>query len=555
MPHFSTTTQPFVCGVLGERRQDTLARLIARSPSRLRLALRTEHVELWASDRLERWSGAGCHGALWSSLANGTRPTTWHAASEERMACGVEIGPGRGLIHTDALAVGDLYVRRHGPQTMYFATRIDPLTALDDSELHVDWSAWAGIFAIHCPVGDATPFHEIRRVEAASAWSTTTGGIECVRFESRFVAETERPTVTEPDDVIDALSGPIRRLPRQSVAHVTLSGGWDSRLLASLLARSRRRRTLAWTTSPDDGRDLDVSLSKPVATALGIRQRLVIPGPDAWVQNADEVRARLQYQTTMHTWLMPIARRLHAARGPVVDGFGGDFLLKGLWLTPAVLEVADASTQRQELFETLGALRIRAGSVLDPAAATVLYERAWSDFVPAFERFAEHPSGLTIGLLHTRAARGVAGAPLCLFGPECRVVLPFVDPNVLAACLRVPVRRKVGGDFYRRVLEHAAGPVVAALPSTNDKGITGAAGPRRQASDAAVSRLVDEIRSDDVAMAMLSPAWRDRVARWHTGATHPALEPASLTMLQTLGMFGAWRSRYRSNLAATGGPD
>jgi hypothetical protein len=284
---------------------------------------------LYSTARINTWRTRAAHGYYWWPIADGDSPDSWQSAAEHRLAAGLVIGDdGSAVLHTCGLGLQELYVRRD-VQALYLSLRIDPLLALDDVRLHVDLAAWASILTLGCPVGEATGFEEVRRVRAAAAWRASPGGLRRLEFEPGWL--TADPAV-QPDvrAVVEALTRHLPRTAGWSRVSVPLSGGWDSRLLAALASRGRGwRRPLAWTTSADTGRDLDLALARPVAQALRMEHREVIPDGDAWLTERSAVRDRVQFQTWRHTWFMPLARDLHGRGEPVLDGLAGDVLVKG----------------------------------------------------------------------------------------------------------------------------------------------------------------------------------------------------------------------------------
>ena len=154
-----------------------------------------------------------------------------------------------------------------------------------------------------------------------------------------------------PAEVVDVLAQAVQPTRRTVI---TLSGGWDSRMLG-LLARRRRRRMQAWTTSTDDGGDRDVEYAAPVAAALGIRQQTLIPGDRAWVEEHASVRLRTGFQTVHHTWLMPLVRKLHGIGAPVLDGLAGDALFKTSFIPNSLFEETRPDRRMQLLWEGLEA--------------------------------------------------------------------------------------------------------------------------------------------------------------------------------------------------------
>ena len=527
-------TDPFVCGVIGPHESDALDRMLAAAPGKLTKLLDRPDLVLWSSGRLARWGNDRLGGYLWASRAAGPQPTSWRSAAESRLACGVVLDTKRVLLHTDALGLGELYTRSHAG-ALYFASRIDPLIASVRGRLHTDWSAWATTFTLGSPLGDATPFTEIRRVGAATAWEVAAqAGVALRKFTPAFVIESAHGPALSAAEIGRLIADSVPRTGWFRRMHVTLSGGWDSRLLATIAAKKSRRRVRAWTTSPDDGRDRDVALSRTVASALGLDHRVLIPGPDAWFEEVDVVRQRVQFQTWMHTWLMPLARELHAIAGPLLDGLAGDVTLKSLFVDGKVLAGADPADRRRRLWSTLGGGRL-AGEALTERARVWLADASWQSFDDSTRHLDNHRAGLTLSILLTRTARAIASSPITMFGPECEVVLPFVAPRVLMQALRVPIDRKVGGDFYRELMTATCGPSVAGLPSTNDQLPSVRRGPRRRASAAAISKLVGEIRSDESLEALLGAAFRSNTVAWNAA-------------LQPLGLYAAWRNQYREQL-------
>ncbi len=480
-------TRPYVCGAIGRWEPATLRRLVAASPPGTSEVHSSPTAAVWSTGALDRWKAASRSGYFWGCLADGTAPTSWIAAAEQRMAAGVEISQQGAVLHTCGLGMQDLFVRRHG-EALYFSVRIDPLLEITDERVHVDWTAWASILAVTSPLGDATPFQEVRRLPAATAWRAY-GVLERLGFEPAWL-DAEPTEKLSAADILDIVAEHVGRGGRRTA--ITLSGGWDSRLLA-ILARRRRRRMVAWTTSNDDGRDRDIEFARSVAAALGLTHRVLIPGPDAWLEEHSSVRRRINFQTTHHAWIMPLARALHRHGGQFLDGLGGDVLLKSLFVTKEIADAGDPAQQRSLLWDRLAENRLRQRTLLAPGVAAAFEEMSRATFNEVTARFDGHRAAPTLGVLHTRTARAIASSAQWLLAPEIDVRLPFVHPDVINAALRIPLSAKVGGGFYREVL-HAANPDVAVLPSTNDTPPKGKRGARRQTAPSALAAMARSIR-------------------------------------------------------------
>jgi hypothetical protein len=463
-------------------------------------------------------------------------------AAERRMAAGLVTDRDSATLHTDALGMAELYFRRLR-EGIYFASRIEPLTELSDGPLHQDDVAWASTLTLGAPVAGATPFEEIRRLDAATAWRATRHGLSLESFEPAWAREESRSS-PEPREVIELIAEQIPKRRLFGRTAVTLSGGWDSRLLGALAARESRRSVLAWTTDPDIGHNRELKLSKPVAELLSLEQRVLVPPPRAWVRNAPIARMRLQHQIRHHTWLMPLARRLQERKEPLLDGLAGGVLLRGAFVDAETLRMPD---HRPGVWRKIAGYPRADEKLLGRERAADIEAASRAAFEKAAEPTMGHRAGGALSVLCTRTARAIASAPLLLFGPSMDVRLPFVHPDVIAATLAVPPERKVDGVYYREILK-ALDPRLAVLPSTNDPLTTPIVRTaRRQLHPEALRSMTELIRGDFEVGRLFEPAV---LARLETRAGRAAVAGSGgLPVLQWAAMLAEWRAIYRDKLA------
>ena len=534
-------SQPYVCGAIGRFDEDCIERLRDGSPAPLREVHRSETAVLFASADLDQWRTGSDRGLLWNALAGDEQPTSWQAAAERRVAAGLHLSADEATLHTDATGFQDVYTRRIDA-AIYFSVRIDPLVRLTDTKLHTDWTAWASIYAVTSPLSDTTPFEEIRRMSAATAWTAGEGGLRQARFEPGWLS-------AEPDGSVspgDAAATVERCLPRSGDLGITLTGGWDSRLLAVLLRRVNSDRIVAWTTSGDDGRDRDLELVGPVASALAMEQRTVIPNDDAWRKELATVHRRVDYQTTHHVWFMPLARELQNHPETFLDGLAGESFKSHGLTADTLAATANPVEGHRMLWDSLSQGRFKDPTRLTHGLAADFEARSRASLVESVSRFDGHPAAWTLGRMHTRVTRAIAQSPLRLMAPETRVSVPFVHPDVIDAALRVPVAAKLGGAFYRDLL-FAANPQVAGLPSTSD-GPKGKRGPQRQTTPKALRALAQTISDCETAVGILGPEFRHALddanelhRLGHTLQGHRVLNWA--------GLFAEWQTTYADVLA------
>jgi hypothetical protein len=315
-----------------------------------------------------------------------------------------------------------------------------------------------------------------------------------------------------------------------------------------MLATDRSRGLRAWTTSTDDGLDLDVAYAPMVAESLGMRHRTLVPGAMAWVDHYATVRHRTGFQSLLHTWLMPLAESLHGKRVRLLDGLAGDVLFGGSFVSEPMLAEPDRRKQWELLRSRLEQQRLRDNALLQPSvvqALSVLHEDAYKDAVAPFDG---HHAALALGALQTRTCRAIAPSPLWVFSPETEVALPFIHPEAVRAALRIPTTAKMDMAFYRRMLE-AAGPRTAALPSTNDPMPVPAPriGPRRQTGPAALAVLTGHVRSSETVLGLLQQEFRTELL------DPEVLDPvrgntAKFRTLSWAGLLAHWLEEFQSHL-------
>lgn len=451
--------RPYVCGALGRIDSVVLGKLAAAGP-RVRPALQSDGAALFSTTPLPPYHRAdGAFAFSWGER----RPAAsgdWMSVAETYETPGL-IGAGpRVTLHTGALGLVDVYYVRQG-DAIYFSSLIQPLLSLVPIE--IDWSAWASILQVTFPLGENTPYRQVRRLPGSSALVFDGDGLSTERRLPRWLRTEPYESWTSPQEILGILHDVYKEYDGRKLL-VPVSGGYDSRLLASV-ARARGADVESWTTSPDDGTDTDIAFARSITRELGIPHRVVVQDPADYPADAVEVARRLEYLTPHHAWYAPFAKEVHGAGRVLVDGLAGGPLLKNFMVSGAALE---ATTQAERSAALLASLSLGAPTMpmLSPAAERWLEESVGEQFAADTSMFHGHRAELPLSVLHTRTVRGIARSAVNLVGPEASFAAPFIHPDFFDAALSVGVARKDRGHFYRELL-HAANPRVAALPSTN----------------------------------------------------------------------------------------
>ncbi len=475
-PPAEATVSARIVGYLGPLRSTDWALLRAGSGERGRTVSAGEGwgLSVLHDHRIESVGGRreSARAVVWGRhVVDRRAPHDPADAAHELGLAGVWCDGPTVTVHTDVLALNDVYVRRIG-NTEFFSDRIEPLTWIG-RPLTPDIGAWASSLSFYGFVGAATPFSEIRRLDFGESLVLD----ETVTRRRDLPRWLTEPTVDATErDVVDALRAavPGRWGPR---SELPLSGGWDSRMIALAMATNGARRPRAWTIDPDTGVSDDVDIATELARALRLKHTIV-PIPEDYGADRRELLDRAEYQTWLHSWLTPLARRVRGG-GTVFDGLAGDVMIKDR--TGNRIRSQTRGRQRRAIFAAAVNVDRMRSPLLDPELARAGHDVVRGEIDRLTDFWEGHPSRWKLSRFFLRTNRVIAVSPLRLFAPEATVVLPFVDPQVMKVLLAVPLRLRRGDDLARSVLT-ALDPDLGTMRSTNDLvgGSPVIAGPRRQ---------------------------------------------------------------------------
>jgi asparagine synthase len=543
----AATGNPGVCGALGDFDPERIEQL-RKAFGRLESALDPVHEDESSVLLLDReaisWSGRRARGLGWSEgLAATGGASSWKEAAQRLGCCGLVIEGAVRYIHSSVSGVAPIYYLEDGDAT-YFASRIDPLVMSGPPErrLTIDWEAWAGIFLMTAPLGDRTPFLEVRRLPPFSTLKHRPGvGPRPLSPPWPWADVPLDAGAGTSETLIESLRDSIGEVPAGPLV-CPLSGGWDSRLLLMLASERDDLKLSAWTLKSTHRGSDETPYARKVAKTLGIPLSQIARGRSFWGDH-EKVALRCDYQTTHHGWFMPMARRLQRGSHVLLDGLAGGIFVKGHFVTDRMLE----SKTRRERLALLWEQLSNSGSmseVLSDRIATRMTKLALRAWQREARALAGSPAQLSLTAYRTRTVRGIALAPTSILGAEAAVLTPFTDDRAARAALATPPERKAGGALYREVLG-AVNPKAGGLPSTNDAEETpDQPTGNREIKKGALQGFADRLQStplrDEVNPALLDST--DRLKR--------ILDTSkSAHLVRALALMSMWEERYRNRLA------
>lgn len=335
------------------------------------------------------------------------------------------------------------------------AERLQPL--LEEQEtIAPDWDGIAEFLATGAPLDGRTTVRGMRRLRP---WESIDSD-GAVTAESWSWLELES-TGGSVDEVVTALEATVADHAGGGFAPL-LSGGWDSRILATLAVRASRAEQplTVRTTSSDTGTVLEELVAAQVAERLGTTHRILMPRRDRFAHDLATFAAAVDFQTAFHIWLVPAAEDLDVNAGTVLDGLGGGVVLGGAFADPG-----GPGSLLDRRFAATSPYLSAAALVLSPAAVAAVTDRARAGFDAVATDLLDHPHGATWTAYLTRTLPGISLAPYGLLSSRAPVATPFLDDRVVTAAMAV--QDHSDGRLYPEVMRRLD-PVLADLATAAD---------------------------------------------------------------------------------------
>lgn len=473
------------------------------------------------------WRGAGGDPANWGEVAT-------------LGACGLALDGRRRFLHSSVSGHAPVYWMSDGGAA-YFASRIDALVQAAPDSLTVDWDAWAAILVLRYPLGERTPFAEIRRLEPFATLGRRFGRWRQQRPTWPWTEiEADRTVEQGADLIAEALLADLPPLPEETVC--PLSGGLDSRLLASVIVAGSEAKLTGVTVSDDEGANFEEDQASRAAKALGIGHETAAGRVEDYPADWGERALGVEHQFVDHAWLVPLAHRV-SGLAPVADGFAIDtFLQSGArFHIDAVVDASRPRYATQALFERLGHYG-QAHKTLQPEFHAPIVDRVQSQFFAAARPFEGHPCQANLQTYATRTARGVSTYPTGLLGCEACIFVPGAHDPVVRAMLSVSTAAKhverIHPAIQRRIDRRLDG-----VPSTGNTEREPPSRPRRWRSDPALA-----MHRDLIGNGPLTPYVEPGLVDWLNDPGRGELPPDFRLGMEAISLFHHWWRRYRDRL-------
>ncbi len=543
----SSPTLTAACGALGRYDRNRVLAIAAALPGGASIVEEDRHSILALDRPPIRWGRGRRRGFAWSERVDepdGAGLKSWEDAATAVAACGLVADGRRRYVHSTVSGAAALYFLEER-DAVYFASTVDALARTASRTLSIDWEAWAAILTIHYPLGDTTPFAEIRRLEPYATLEWRQGRTRVSHGRWPWAEVEPRLSVSDgAPAVVEAARAAIERLPPGPLA-CPLTGGLDSRLCAGLLAE-RRRNEVTTLTIVDGPTDDEARAAAGVADALGLPHRTVTGVPADYWPELSERAFRVDYQFVRPPGMMSALVPLRGA-GVVVDGFGFDTLAApgGRTFTPEMLDPGGGGTVGSALWRKVKELHLNGTpATLRGHVARVLWASTRRQYHAESQRFRGHPARFLLTHWRTRQVRAVALNPFAVLGRALPVATPLAEDLVARSALAISPPSKWDFKLYLAAFD-AIDERLARLPSTR----MGPApdGGRLAGTPRAQSAVVADAQHACLAGGPLSSWLRDGVLQTLSGRRRgmaPHTRPSALGVAY----FHLWHERYASVL-------
>jgi hypothetical protein len=361
---------------------------------------------------------------------------------------------------------------------------VDALARGLGRRLDIDWDAWSAIFTLRLPLGERTPFRQIRRLRQFAVLQRDAGAGGSRAEPWPWAVVTPSAGIDEAaDEVVAALSDQLAPL-RDTGATVLLSGGLDSRILLGAV-HDAGVESAALTAVADDGVGWEAGLAGDAAGAAGARAETLRPdGPahycDLWLDHLEGS----DFQFLLGSFVLPVSPRLRALGRPALDGLAIDVLAVrgGRFYTKEMLDPPDGYDASVPLWESLCARTMRSAAqrALAGRYAAAMTRSSRRQFRREGAPFRGNRSQALLTQYTTRMLRGVATLPKQTLGRHAFVLTPGATDRIARALLSVDPHRKRDRALYAAIFARISSPS-ARMPSVADTKRPDAVAPEERA--------------------------------------------------------------------------
>jgi hypothetical protein len=359
-------------------------------------------------------------------------------------------GLRRLTIVTDILGMQPLYFVR---QTGMFAvaSEVRALTSSGMCRDTPDPAGWGAFLSFGHTIADRTLVADVRRVAPGSVvvYHPDTDTLSASPYWSWPSARVN----TLDDSIVDALGDRIVADVRACLAYhprpvLSLSGGYDSRLILGALDHIGQRPAVLTLAHPDEQHDLDGRLALRIARTfnLGVEHR--VPRRDFFSSPdyLDYVRTSGLASPSLYLFIAQLSSFLKTGIEAVWDG-----VFPGCALFPVHQHPGGFDAYLRHTARTDTPLWTAARQLFRPGFVTAMEEAFLETLATECAQYADDESGVSQFVVRNRTRHRVAPNPLQAFSNDVIPLAPGLSKSFWELASAIPTEMKRGHQLYRRL--------------------------------------------------------------------------------------------------------
>jgi asparagine synthase (glutamine-hydrolysing) len=385
-------------------------------------------------------------------------------------------------IVNDRYGMKPLYYHYSEP-AFTFASEVKAVIQNPRIERNINWRGWRDYFCYGHLLGTKTFFRDIHSLPGGSILTLTPDGMSLKKYWNYTDvaidhASSEQCFITKGAALIRQAVARQSRDLKECI--VLLSGGYDSRCLASVLKCYTDITLETFTTSIVRIADIDPVLARRIAKKLEIRNTYVPISSDFYQKYFVAKVIALDGMCAEHIDMFPLVDKLKAGRINF-DGLAGDVLLKGLFVNMENLSHVDdhkklAVTIDRQMRGLMHYMIDRRQMPSNLAIATIVdffAEPIRKELKPTTDSIYQelthigtHENLVTIFFISNRTKNTVSPLSNVVIDTKATCFFPFLDNDLVEFSLSIPPAMKISKEIYFKMLLMLLGDV-ARIPSTN----------------------------------------------------------------------------------------
>jgi hypothetical protein len=360
------------------------------------------------------------------------------------------------VVVTDTLGIQPLYIlHREGVLLLATETKAFPASGLINVEMNP--AGWGSFVSLGFVIGDQTQMADVKRVDPASVlvYDPTSGSIESTTYWSW--PEPEPQMKLEDVDIAEMLR--ITQSEFDSYAShcrtgtVLLSGGFDSRLILTLMNRAQLDYSALSLTHPEQSFGADGYFARKIARKLNCDNiKRIVPAQE-YYSSPSYLKFLVMNEVaipSMNLYVTPhVAENISHEMKSVWEGLGPGFAFAPAYPNPGGFEtyLPDRCKEKDSLHwqATL--------NVFSDSVGQAMYENFRQLLQQEMDKYSNDDFGVARFQMASQMRRGLSVSPLAVYANRVLTFTPCLSKDLWNIAARIPHNVTSDHKLYFRLFQ------------------------------------------------------------------------------------------------------